>query len=526
MKCYECGLEQNSQFNCTKVVCPNKENIHSGNKTEQGEDVRKEVIELKAQLGILLRLRAKLGGEEILHENKWITIDEMRDIISDKIKSLPSTSENKEAVYKQTLLAIKEELNYGLATSHYKIRQLIEVAMSNKISEVLNEIKPSSIDKEEAAVTREQLHIIANIERITEGFTDDANVAYTSGFIKCYKILKEGYGKAIVTPISEEKDTVTEVNRHVNYFHTVCDNHEFVECETSYTTNAGITTTKAIQCRFCGCLKPTPVPEEKEVVDHEKEERGLENKFVELIHDCKPFLETVEGCVKIAKEYASRQMSYPSDQWIKVTPETMPTTQVLLLTSSQVVIIGDWYKGEWRTHRSEWVPIEGSEFKRLKSAFKFEEIIAWMPLPKTPYEIEIDYNYPDECGNEWVEAKETPFNLMAVLLLNVREGVFKFCEEGYWSEETRNYHTYHGIAENVTHWKLLPSLPGAIRPEQHSNPKVDAIRKAWKKSPSDSNSKVKELIEWLEGTRNELPFSKEICDKIKEKANSLIQQDK
>lgn len=48
----------------------------------------------------------------------------------------------------------------------------------------------------------------------------------------------------------------------------------------------------------------------------EKEERGLENKFVELIHDCKPFSETIEGCVKIAKEYAACQSS-PSDQKVK-----------------------------------------------------------------------------------------------------------------------------------------------------------------------------------------------------------------
>lgn len=73
--------------------------------------------------------------------------------------------------------------------------------------------------------------------------------------------------------------------------------------------------------------------------------------------------------------------------WIKVTPETMPDKPALLLTSSQVIIIGDWYENGWRTHRSEWVPRnDGTEFKKLQSAYKFEDIIAWVPLPLTPYE--------------------------------------------------------------------------------------------------------------------------------------------
>lgn len=81
-----------------------------------------------------------------------------------------------------------------------------------------------------------------------------------------------------------------------------------------------------------------------------------------------------------------RQLSY-QEGWIKVTPETMPTKEVLLLTSSQLIIIGYWYDGGWHTHRSEWVSRnDGTNFKKLQSAYKFEEIIAWMPLPLTPHE--------------------------------------------------------------------------------------------------------------------------------------------
>jgi len=56
----------------------------------------------------------------------------------------------------------------------------------------------------------------------------------------------------------------------------------------------------------------------------------------------------------------------------------LPKGEVLLLTSSKMWIIGDWYKGEWRTHRSEWVTENG--VNRLKSAFTKDEITHYIKL--------------------------------------------------------------------------------------------------------------------------------------------------
>ena len=56
----------------------------------------------------------------------------------------------------------------------------------------------------------------------------------------------------------------------------------------------------------------------------------------------------------------------------------LPKGEVLLLTSSKMWIIGDWYKGEWRTHRSEWVTENG--VNRLKSVFTKDEITHYIKL--------------------------------------------------------------------------------------------------------------------------------------------------
>lgn len=47
-----------------------------------------KVADLKGKLSLLVRLRSKLGREEILHESKWIEIDDYRQIVSDELKSL------------------------------------------------------------------------------------------------------------------------------------------------------------------------------------------------------------------------------------------------------------------------------------------------------------------------------------------------------------------------------------------------------------------------------------------------------
>jgi hypothetical protein len=50
------------------------------------------------QLGILLRLEAAVGRMKILHEKKWIEVDEMRQILSDNIERAESTPLPKQEV--------------------------------------------------------------------------------------------------------------------------------------------------------------------------------------------------------------------------------------------------------------------------------------------------------------------------------------------------------------------------------------------------------------------------------------------
>lgn len=58
-----------------------------------------------------------------------------------------------------------------------------------------------------------------------------------------------------------------------------------------------------------------------------------------------------------------------------------PTGDVLLLTTSRMWIIGDWYKGAWRTHRSWWEPGDVDGTPGLRSAFAEDDITHWTPLP-------------------------------------------------------------------------------------------------------------------------------------------------
>jgi hypothetical protein len=61
--------------------------------------------------------------------------------------------------------------------------------------------------------------------------------------------------------------------------------------------------------------------------------------------------------------------------WISV-KERMPEEEVLLLTTSKVITMGDWYKEAWRTSQSYWK--EGV----LLSVYQKDDITHWMPLPK------------------------------------------------------------------------------------------------------------------------------------------------
>jgi len=66
-----------------------------------------------------------------------------------------------------------------------------------------------------------------------------------------------------------------------------------------------------------------------------------------------------------------------SSLWIDV-KNYMPEGDVLLLTTSKVVVIGDWYKEKWRTSQSYW------DDSVLKSVYQKNDITHWMPLPKAP----------------------------------------------------------------------------------------------------------------------------------------------
>lgn len=56
-----------------------------------------------------------------------------------------------------------------------------------------------------------------------------------------------------------------------------------------------------------------------------------------------------------------------------------PSGDALLLTTSKLWIIGDWYQGAWRTHLSRWQ--EEARDMKLVSAFQEGDITHWIPLP-------------------------------------------------------------------------------------------------------------------------------------------------
>lgn len=73
---------------------------------------------------------------------------------------------------------------------------------------------------------------------------------------------------------------------------------------------------------------------------------------------------------RLTKEVEELKVS----KWVNA--EIKPLGEVILMTSSRVQIIGDWYEGGWRTHRSKW------ENGVYKSAFNEGDIVAWHPLPE------------------------------------------------------------------------------------------------------------------------------------------------
>ena len=64
--------------------------------------------------------------------------------------------------------------------------------------------------------------------------------------------------------------------------------------------------------------------------------------------------------------------------WIKVN-DRFPNETALLATKSKMVVIGDYYDGQWRVN-GHWSH-NGSTWI---SEYKFDDITHWMPLPELP----------------------------------------------------------------------------------------------------------------------------------------------
>lgn len=64
-------------------------------------------------------------------------------------------------------------------------------------------------------------------------------------------------------------------------------------------------------------------------------------------------------------------------KWIPCN-ERMPEGEVLLLTASRMRLIGDWYRGVWRSPgQNYW------EDDQIKSRIHNDDITHWQPLPST-----------------------------------------------------------------------------------------------------------------------------------------------
>jgi hypothetical protein len=76
--------------------------------------------------------------------------------------------------------------------------------------------------------------------------------------------------------------------------------------------------------------------------------------------------------------------------WLKVDYDNPPKGDVLLLTSSKVIVKGDYWKNQigeygFRTEQSEWrfSPPDGNEYVTV---LKPVDIVAYQPLPSTEIE--------------------------------------------------------------------------------------------------------------------------------------------
>lgn len=98
-----------------------------------------------------------------------------------------------------------------------------------------------------------------------------------------------------------------------------------------------------------------------------------------------PFHSEIE-CFKLGSQW---QQSQPGiKQWVSV-EDRLPEGQVLLLTSSMMIIIGDLYKGVWRSAgHNHWVDDHDNKpYQKLASNLNIEDITHWMPLPTIPKDL-------------------------------------------------------------------------------------------------------------------------------------------
>ena len=67
--------------------------------------------------------------------------------------------------------------------------------------------------------------------------------------------------------------------------------------------------------------------------------------------------------------------------WIRVL-DRMPNNEgdVLLLTTSKIIVLGDLYQGKWRVSGRRWEFVNGA----WESDVQLSDVTHWMPLPKPP----------------------------------------------------------------------------------------------------------------------------------------------
>lgn len=72
------------------------------------------------------------------------------------------------------------------------------------------------------------------------------------------------------------------------------------------------------------------------------------------------------------------------NDWILIDYENIPKGEVLLLTTSKVILKGDWYKNGWRTEWSRWISTEDCSRQVILSTTPKEDVTHYCLLPDIP----------------------------------------------------------------------------------------------------------------------------------------------